>query len=249
MSADHTVDPSVHIADRTAPAKTIVAGFSAFGLAGLTAADYLVDHLELEETGHVTVESLPSITPFEEGRPRHHSRFFSRPGFDLTVFVNELFLPTYVADPFAEALLDWTDEHGVTEILVLSGIPYAHGPDEHATFYVASDDYRERRLDDPGVDVAPMGRGFLDGVNAALMHRGIESSLRTAVFVTPVHAQVPDVPAAIRLIEAFDRVYDLGVDAEPLEEFARTIERYYQDLAARLSEVDERQRPEDRMYM
>jgi uncharacterized protein len=146
----------------------------------------------------VTVESLPSITPFEEGRPRHHSRFFSRPGFDLTVFVNELFLPTYVADPFAEALLDWTDEHGV---------------------------------------------------NAALMHRGIESSLRTAVFVTPVHAQVPDVPAAIRLIEAFDRVYDLGVDAEPLEGFARTIERYYQDLAARLSEVDERQRPEDRMYM
>jgi uncharacterized protein len=94
-----------------------------------------------------------------------------------------------------------------------------------------------------------MGRGFLDGVDGALMYRGIESDLRTAVFITPVHAQAPDVSAAIRLIETFDRVYDLGVDAGPLEEFARTIEQYYQDLAAHLETVDDRQVPEDRMYM
>ncbi|WP_251343002.1 proteasome assembly chaperone family protein [Haloplanus halophilus] len=247
MSDGTPHDHSFHISDRTAPSTTVVAGFSAFGLAGLTAADYLVEHLELEETGHVTADSLPSITPFENGQPRHHSRFFSRPDLDLTVFVNELFLPTPAADPFAEALLDWTDEHGVTEIVVLSGIPYAHGPDAHDTFYVASEDYRERRLADAGIE--PMGKGFLDGVNGALMYRGIESNLRTAVFITPVHAQVPDVPAAIRLIEAFDRVYDLGVDAAPLEEFAHTVEQYYQDLAARLADVDERQIPEDRMYM
>jgi uncharacterized protein len=247
MSGDHAAESTFHISDRSAPSTTVVAGFSAFGLAGLTAVNYLVDHLDLEETGHVTADSLPAITPFEDGRPRHHSRFFSRPDLELTVFVNELFLPTSVAGPFADALLDWTDEHDVTEVVVLSGVSYAHGPDEHAAFYVASDDYRNRRLD--GVDIAPMGRGFLDGVNAALMHRGIESSLRTAVFITPVHAQVPDVPAAIRLIEAFDRVYDLGIDAGPLEEFAQTIEQYYRDLAARLSEVDDRQLPEDRMYM
>ncbi|GAB6861147.1 proteasome assembly chaperone family protein [Haloplanus litoreus] len=247
MSTEQSRDPSFRISDRTAPSATVVAGFSAFGLAGLTAADYLVDHLDLERTGHVTADSLPSITPFESGRPRHHSRFFSRPDIDLTVFVNELFLPTWAADPFAEALLDWTDDHDVSEILVLSGIPYAHGPDAHETFYVASDDYREHRL--AGTELDPMGKGFLDGVNGALMYRGIESALRTAVFITPVHAQVPDVPAAIRLIEAFDRVYDLGVDAAPLEEFAHNVEQYYQDLATRLAAADERQAPEDRMYM
>jgi uncharacterized protein len=247
MSVEQSLKPDVHISEQQSPAPTVVAGFSAYGLAGLTAVDYLVDHLELEETGHVAVESLPSITPFEDGRPRHHSRFFSRPDLDLTVFVNELFLPTLVAEPFADALLEWTDDHDVAEVLVLSGIPYPHGPDEHDTFYVASDDYRERRL--AGTDVPPMARGFLDGVNGAIMARGIESALRTAVFVTPVHAQVPDVPAAIRLIETFDRVYDLGIDAGPLEEFAETVERYYQDLAARLEATDERQMPEDRMYM
>lgn len=247
MSASSGHDPTFHISNHVAPSTTVVAGFSAFGLAGLTAADFLVEHLDLEETGHLTAEYLPSITPFEAGRPRHHSRFFSRPDIDLTVFVNELFLPTPVADSFADTLLSWTDEHPVDEILVLSGIPYAHGPDEHATFYVASDDYREHRLAD--ADIRPMGRGFLDGINGALMYRGIESDLRTAVFITPVHAQTPDVPAAIRLVETFDRVYDLGIDAGPLEEFARTVEQYYQDLAARLETVDDRQVPEDRMYM
>ncbi|WP_251328652.1 proteasome assembly chaperone family protein [Haloplanus pelagicus] len=247
MSDDQFRDPTFHISDCTAPSTTVVAGFSSFGLAGLTAADYLVDHLGLEETGHVTAESLPSITPFEDGTPRHHSRFFSSPDVDLTVFVNELFLPAWAADPFADALLDWTDGHDVSEILTLSGIPYAHGPDAHDAFYVASDDYREHLLD--GIDIQPMGKGFLDGINGALMYRGIESDLRTAVFITPVHAQVPDVPAAIRLIEAFDHVYDLGVDSAPLEEFARNVEQYYQDLAARQAEVDESQVPEDRMYM
>jgi uncharacterized protein len=247
MPTSHTSDPSFHISDRTAPSATVVAGFSAFGLAGLTAVDYLVDHLDLEETGHLTADALPSITPFEGGRPRHHSRFFSRPDLDVTVFVNELFVPAPAADQFVEALLSWTDDNDVSEFVVLSGVPYAHGPDEHDTFYVASDDYRDHRLAD--VDVRPMGRGFLDGVDGALMYRGIESDLRTAVFITPVHAQAPDVSAAIRLIETFDRVYDLGVDAGPLEEFARTIEQYYQDLAARLETVDDRQVPEDRMYM
>jgi len=247
MSTSQGRDPTFRISNGAAPSTTVVAGFSAFGLAGLTAVDFLVDYLELEETGHLTAEYLPSITPFDAGRPRHHSRFFSRSDLDLTVFVNELFLPTPVADSFADTLLSWTDEHDVAEILVLSGIPYAHGPDEHDTFYVASDDYREHRLAD--TDIRPMGRGFLDGINGALMYRGIESDLRTAVFITPVHAQVPDVPAAIRLVETLDRVYDLGIDAGPLEEFAQTIEQYYKDLAARLETVDERQLPEDRMYM
>jgi len=240
-------DPTFHISNRADPSTTVVAGFSAFGLAGLTAVDFLVDHLDLEETGHLTADDLPSITPFEAGRPRHHSRLFSRPDLDVTVIVNELFLPTSVVDSFADALLAWTDDHDVSEVTVLSGVPYAHGPDEHDTFYVASDDYRERRLAD--VDVRPMGRGFLDGINGALMYRGIESDLRTAVFVTPVHAQAPDVEAAIRLVETFDRVYDLGVDAAPLEEFARTVEQYYGELAARLETVDDRRVPEDRMYM
>jgi uncharacterized protein len=77
MSTNPVRDPTFQISNDASPSTTVVAGFSAFGLAGLTAADFLVGHLDLEETGHLTAEYLPSITPFEAGRPRHHSRFFA----------------------------------------------------------------------------------------------------------------------------------------------------------------------------
>ena len=239
--------PTFRIRDRTEPSETVIAGFSAFGLAGLTAVDFLVKQLELEETGHVTTTSLPTITPFEDGRPRHHSRFFSRDDLDVTVLVNELVVPTWAAESFADAVLSWSDTNEVEEVTVLSGIPVAHGPDEHEVFHVATDDYREKRLD--GTDIRGMGNGFLDGVNASLMARGMESALRTGVLVTPVHAQVPDVAAVIRLVEAVENVYDLSVDAEPLESFAAEVESYYQGLQDRLEAVEDRNAPDDRMFM
>lgn len=213
--------------------ETLVVGFAEFGLAGLTAADYLVDHLELEEIGHVTTEGLPAVTPFENGAPRHASRLFSRPDLDITVFMNELFVPPWATDAVAESVLDWTEANDVDEIAVLSGVPYQHGPDEHRTFYVATEDYRDHRLGD--TEIPPMPGGFFNGLNAKLVARGMESPLRTGVFVTPVHAQVPDIEAAIRLLEAVESVYDLTVDTDPLRTYAANLQQYYAGLAEQLA--------------
>lgn len=245
MSApQHT--PGFTITHETAPSETLLAGFSAFGLAGLTAADYLVDHLDLHEQGHLSVEGLPTVTPFENGRPRHHTRLFSRDDLDITVLVGELFIPVGAGRTFANAILDWTEANGVREIAILSGVPILHGPEEHRTYYIATDDYRERRLSE--TTIAPMGRGFLDGTNAALVECGLDSALGVCAFVTPVHAQIPDVQAAIRLVETVEAVYNVGIDAAPLEAFATEVEQYYAELAERMEEHDD-ELPEDRMYM
>ncbi|SFR60864.1 proteasome assembly chaperone family protein [Halogeometricum limi] len=238
--------PGFTITSDETPGDVLLAGFSSFGLAGLTAADFVVDQLDLEQTGHLTVDGLPAVTPFEDGRPRHHTRLFSRDDLDVTVLVGELFVPAAVGGEFADAVLEWTEAQGVSEIAVLSGVPIPHGPDEHETYFVATDDYRERRLTDTAVQ--PMGRGFFDGTNAALVERGIDSSLGVCVYVTPVHAQVPDVEAAIRLVEAVESVYGLGLDADPLEAFADEVRQYYAQLAERLQDREE-EMPEDRMYM
>lgn len=266
------VSPSFHVATDTEPSKTVIAGFSQFGLAGLTAADYLVNHLELTQTGHIRADGLPTITPFENGRPRHPTRLFSRPDLDVTVLVGEMFVPGTLAEPFSRAVLDWTETAGVEEVAVVSGVPFAHGPDEHRAFFVASDDYRASHFPDleapavggdtdatdggPDPDageaaatIKPMANGFLDGTNAALMARAMESALEVAVYVTPVHTQVPDVDAAVRLVETVDRVYDLGVDTGPLESFADEVGEYYRSLAQRLEDHSEEEQPPDRMYM
>ena len=241
--------PEVSFAIRGDPerATTLVCGFSRFGLAGLTAADFLVDHLGMEPIGNLTAAELPTITPFENGTPRHHTRLFGRSDLDVVVLVNELFVPLFAADSLARTVFEWTDAKGIEEVAVLAGVPVAHGPDDHRVFYVATEDYQAHRLRD--VDLPPMGTGFLDGVNASLLARGMDTDLRTAVFITPVHARAPDVDAAIRLIEGFEAAYGLEVDSGPLEDFAGDVERYYQDLASRLDTVEQAHVPEDRMYM
>lgn len=247
------------------PSGTLVTGFSEFGLAGVTAADYLVDRLELEETGHITVDGLPAITPFENGTPRHHTRLFSKPDLDLTVLVGELFVPPAVADTFAGAVLEWTEANDVEEITVLSGVPIPHGPDAHRAFYVATEDYRRRRLQDALEDtgdertdgdaddgaIRAMGNGYLSGINGSLMARGLDSSLAVCVLTTPVHSQGPDVDAALRVLEAVERVYGLDVDTGPLEQFAQRLSQYYERLAEHVetAEEDRSGRYEDRMYM
>lgn len=253
---DVTEPPSFHVATDADPASTVVAGFAQFGLAGLTAVDYLVNHLSLEQTGYIRAAGLPTITPFENGTPRHPTRLFSRPDLDVTVLVGELFVPGALAEPFSRAILDWTEAAGVEEVAVLSGVPFAHDPTEHRAFYIASDDYRHRHNEELASDpsdqnavLPPMGTGFLDGTNAALMTRAMESALCVGIFVTPVHAQAPDVDAAVRLVDAVEHVYELGIDTGPLETFAAEVGAYYQSLAERLDEQAEEDHPTDRMYM
>ncbi len=247
MAPDH-VDTSFHVtheAEKTG--ETLLVGLSQFGLAGLTAVDYLTTQLDLEPTGHITAEALPSITPFAEGRPRHHTRLYSRSDLDLTVLVGELFVPVGAADSFSKAILDWCEGNRVDEIAVLSGVPLAHGPDEHRTFYIATEDYYGDRIE--GTDLDPMGMGFLDGVNASLVERGMDTDLGVGVFVTPVHAQVPDAGAALRLLSTLKTVYDLDFDTGPLEEFASEVQNHYAQLSERLGATEPREQPENRMFM
>lgn len=246
MASDPNTTPRFDVRHSEEPPDALVMGFSEFGLAGLTAVEYLVDRLDLEETGHIAAKGLPAITPFENGTPRHHTRIFGGRE-DFAVLVGELFVPLPAARPFAQAITGWLSANDVSEVTSLSGVPVAHGPDEHVAYFVASEDYRETRL--ARMDLRPMGRGFLEGINAELMQGAIDTERRVGVLTTPVHQRAPDVEAAIRLLEAFSAAYDVTLDTGPLETFAAEVEQHYQELADRMERLPEEATFEDRMYM
>ena len=163
-------------------------------------------------------------------------------GLDVTVLVGDLFIPPVAAEAFSTALLDWTAANDVAEVTVLSGVPIPHGPDGHRVFYVASEDYQERRLS--STELPPMTEGFLDGVNASLMQCGLETDLATGILTTPVHSQGPDVEAALRLIEGVRSIYGLDIDTEPLEAFAAEVRNYYEGLSQHLDAAESQDRPD-----
>lgn len=245
MSTQDT-GPSFEVHQDEPTSGPLLTGLFEYGLAGFTAADYLVEQLSLEPVGHVQSRGVPSVTPFTDGEPRHHTRLLGGPDAPVTVLLNEQFLPMPAAGAFSEALLGWTDEADLQEVCVLSGVPIPHGPDDHRTFYVATSDFQAQRLAD--VDVPAMGHGYLDGVPGRLMSRGIDAPLATGALITPAHDLSPDLDAALRLLGTVVDAYDLPVDTEPLEEFTATVNKRYETMAERMAQIDESELPEDRAY-
>jgi len=242
-------DTTFELHGNPSPSATLVCGIAEYGLAGLTAANYLVEALSLDPTGHVTADGLPTVTPFEAGTPRRHTRLFSTDDSPLTVLAGELVVPSTASAPFAEEVIEWATRTSAQQVVVLSGVPVAHGPDDHRPFYIASEGYQTNH-DLAGADVRAMAGGFLDGVNGAVTAAGMDASVDTCVYTTPVHAQAPDVEAALRLVDAFAAVHDLDLDTGPLRAFADEISRYYTEFAERMNaDRPEERLPEDRMYM
>ncbi|WP_254272534.1 proteasome assembly chaperone family protein [Haloarcula marina] len=236
---------------------TLVLGQAHIGMASVTAVDYLVRHLPSTQIGRLSATELPGIAPFEEGKPRHHSRFYTLDETELTVLIEELFIPVTSARSYTDALLDWVTDQSIEEIVVLHGVPFPHGPEEHEVFHVATDAYRERRLADGSIP--GLRGGFLDGVVGELITRSLENEGAgpdIGVFVTPTHSPGPDIDAALRLLDVLTDVYGFTVDETELRELGEQFSEYYEQLAERMAAISEggetlgsHDYPEDRMYM
>ncbi|MFB6117812.1 proteasome assembly chaperone family protein [Halosegnis sp.] len=186
--------------------------------------------------------SLP-FAPFEGGTPRRHTRLFAGDGGPAAL-LGELPVPPAGAESFGQAVVGWADEADLEEVVFLSGVPVAHGPDDHRAFYIASEGYQTRH---DLSEVAPMLGGFLDGVTGAVTAAGMDHDVDTCVFTTPVHAQSPDAEAALRLLDGFAAVHNIAVDTDPLRAFADELARHYAELAERVNR--EEPAADDRMYM
>lgn len=246
---------SVRETAERATGATLVVGQTHLGMAGVTATDYLVRHLDGTLLGHIAPEDLPAIAPFEDGVPRHHSRLYSLDGVDLTVLVGELFIPVGAARTYTDALLEWASDRDIEEVVVLHGVPFPHGPEEHEVFYVATPSYREGHL--AATSFRPLKGGFLDGVVGEVMTRSLdEQAPEAGALITPTHPPGPDVDAALKLLDALQTLYGFEVETAELTDLREQLKQYYEQLADRMATIAEGEEPlashdypEDRMYM
>ncbi|MDS0295412.1 proteasome assembly chaperone family protein [Halogeometricum luteum] len=250
-----TVSFEFDVTDKTEMGSRLVVGTAFPGMVGLSAVDYLVAHSESAQVGQVTARGLTDVTPFTDGVPRYPMRLYDVPEFDMTVLTSELFLPVGVGEPFSDALVAFANERGIEEITVVYGVPFPHGPEEHAVFYVATEEYRAGHLAE--TDIPPLGGGFFDGFLGELMLRGLGAeSPPVGALVTPAHPPGPDLDAAIRVLEAVEELYGVAIDEAELRQRAEELRRQYQELADRMQTLEDgdlsasgRDYPEDRMFM
>lgn len=250
-------EPSFEVvtSEEVQPATQLIFGVPHLGMAGVSATNYLVDHLDVDQNGHVDSTGIPAIAPFEKGEPRHPMRIYTSNTADLSVFVGELFIPVWAAEAFTEGFLKWVRESNIEEIILLYGVPFPHGHEEHKVYYTATHEFRDRNLKNS--ELNPLTGGFFDGVVAELMLRGLDGDAPpTGAFVTPSHPPGPDLDAALLLLDAIEDVCQLEIDEAELQESSEQMKQYYSEFADRLESLSQgeqsmasRDFPEDQMYM
>lgn len=234
--------------------ETLIVGLTNPGVAGLSVVDDLVTNQQFDQTGHVSIDGFPAMTPLADGTPRHPIRLYAGTvdGVDLTVLVSEMFLPVWAGEPFVDGLIEWVDDTSISEVVAPYGIPYPHDEEGHVVSYAATAEFRERRLAE--TDIPPLPGGFVDGAVSELLLHGLEATdLDVGVLVTPVHLPGPDLQSALLLREALQTVYGVDFGETALEEQAEAMQQAYSELADRLAALEEQSVPrefsEDRMYM
>ncbi|SFG86969.1 uncharacterized protein SAMN04488063_3162 [Halopelagius inordinatus] len=231
-------DISLTIEADEPPSETVIAAFTYPGMGGMIACNYLIEELDLEQTGYVQADGLPALAPFENGRPYHPTRLHSRSDLDVTVLTSELPVPLHATEVFGRELLDWILDHDIDEVAILlgvSGLRNVGSSDE--IHYVASPDYTERRLQT--ADFAPLAGGFFDGITASLVSRAIDTPLRAGVLVTPTRTHGIDPDASLRLVEAVNELYELDANVDRLRRFATEIRDHYEQLMQRTQHQDQ----------
>ena len=90
--------------------------------------------------------------------------------------------------------------------MLLAAIPSLNSSEKLA--YVASEDYHRARLQDSDSSMIPLSGGFLTGVNASLISRSMNTSLRVGVLATGANPWQPlDGEATLRLVEGVADLY------------------------------------------
>lgn len=238
------------------PKQTLIVGTADFGMAGITAVDYLTKKLQTSQIGHVKSRNLPDLVPFADGVPRHPMRLYNVEEAELTIFVSEVFLPVWVADALSGSLFDWITMTSLEEVTILFGAQLPHSEEEHLVFHVGNQAFRERHFTGTN-SIDPLTGGFFDGIVGELITLGLENE-RPAVgsLVTPAHYPGPDLDGALRLLDAVETVYGIDVDERELKEGSEKMKQQYQELVQRMQAIQEgdqslqsRDFPEDRMYM
>ncbi len=227
---------SISVATEEPPESTLIVTFPGPGMAGISAVQYLIEQLSLEETGHIQTTGFPAVTPYVDGVPYHHTRLFSSPEFDCTMLLSELPIPIQHSDVFGRDLLRWIDERAIEEVTLLTSIPWLEPVND--LYYVASDDYQESVL--TGSSLVPLHGGFLTGSNASLIAHAMDTTLRVGVIASSVDPRLPlDANAALRLVEGLEQLYGFAVDTDELREFADRTHQYYEGLTAQLEAQQE----------
>ncbi len=209
----------------------VFAGFVGAGLAGPLAIGYIIEKLNLEEVGYMRSKHLPPSTVFIQGRLRHPFRFYSNKEGTICAIVCEITLRMQGLYSLVAAILDWAEQKGSHEIIILDGVA-SEGHDDKA--YCAAEEDLCRIMQEKGINMIP--QGFITGIPGGILNECILREIQGVSFLVKADHRQPDPLAAATLVEAVNRAYQTSIDTEDLRKQKEKLGLDFKELSEKYAE-------------
>jgi len=213
----------------------VLMGFPGSGLVGTIALQYMVDQMEFTQVGSMTSKYFPPLAMMNRGIINDPVRLYTKSTekYALTAIVADIPIAPPICYEIAASILDWLVQFQPKEVLTIAGI--VTNEPEKRVFGVATSPEALARIQDHTIAL-PVGSisGIASSILTECRVRGIPG---LGLLGETVNA--PDPRASAATIDVLNKIYDLGLDVQPLIEQAVEIEQSMGKLAEEVQQQAE----------
>jgi uncharacterized protein len=206
-------------------------GFPGSGLVGTIALQYMVDQLEFELIGTMTSKFFPPLAMMNKGVINDPVRIYQKD--NVAAILADIPIHPMICYEISNGIMDWIAPFKPKEVLTIAGI-ITNEP-EKRVFGVATTQEALPRIQDLTL-ILPIGS--ISGIASSLLTeckiRGIPGY---GLLGETVNA--PDPRSSAATIEVLNKMYNFGLDVQPLIEQAVEIEQSMGRLAEEVQQSAE----------
>lgn len=195
----------------------VLLGFPGSGLVGTIALQYMVDQLGFEQIGSMTSRYFPPLAMMNKGIINDPVRIYLKG--DIAAVVADIPIHPTICYEISSSIVEWLSHTKPREVLTIAGI-ITEEP-EKRVFGVATTTEALPRIQDHTL-LLPVGSisGIASSILTECKIRGIP-----AYGLLGETVNAPDPRASAATIEVLNKLYNLGLDTQPLIEQAVEIEQ------------------------
>ncbi len=213
----------------------LVEGFPGIGLVGTIAANFLVEHLNMEFFGYVTSEHFSPISSVHNYTPLHPARMYKSKKHNLVVLFSELIIPMKTIYPLSHEILAWAERRKAKQILSLGGINIKGEQD--SVYGIASTSDLGKMLKKKGVKL--IREGVTTGVSGVLLAECATKKFPAISLLSEAHADYMDPKGAAMVLDALSEVTNLKINTKELVKQGKEIESNVKKLLEQAKGADE----------
>ncbi len=223
----------------------IISGFPGFGLVGMIATEYLVNHLETKQIGHIWSKELPPVIAIQDEKVIQPIQVFYNSKYNL-VIIQGLAAANGSEWDIAESVMKLATTLKAKQVICLEGVGAQTEKGGDVYGYSTGLAIRKQMMK----DFKPMKKGVILGIPGALLVHA-ENKIPASCIFAETQSNMPDSKAAAQIIKALDSYLKLKIDYKPLLKQAAEFENKLKGMmqAGQMAIKSKKDKSEELSYM